>query len=324
MKWLVTGASGFTGRHLSLTLRRRGYDVRAFVRDASRVRDLQEGSIEVVEGDLTDPRAVDRAVAGCDVVCHIAALYRQAKFPDSMYWLVNVEGTRNVLDAAERHGVKRVVHCSTVGVHGDVVVPADESAPFDPGDIYQQTKLEGELLARERIDAGQEGVIFRPVGIHGPGDLRFLKLFRSIYRGTFRMIGPGTVLYHMTYIDDLVDGIIRCGEHPAAAGQTYILGGNAYTTVRELVETVARVVGKRVPRGHIPAGPVLVAAALCEALCKPLRIEPPLHRRRLDFFLKDRAFSCEKARREIGFAPAVSLEEGLARTFRWYQEQRLL
>lgn len=325
MQTLVTGATGFTGGHLARTLRSRGTAVRALVRDPAKAEDLRKHGVEICVGDLLDPAAVARAAEGCDVIYHIAAVYREARHGEDFYRAVNVDGTRNVFDAARQCGVRRVVHCSTVGVHGDVAtVPADENAPFAPGDIYQQTKLEGELLARERIDAGQEGVIFRPVGIHGPGDLRFLKLFRSIYRGTFRMIGPGTVLYHMTYIDDLVDGIIRCGEHPAAAGQTYILGGNAYTTVRELVETVARVVGKRVPRGHIPAGPVLVAAALCEALCKPLRIEPPLHRRRLDFFLKDRAFSCEKARREIGFAPAVSLEEGLARTFRWYQEQRLL
>lgn len=324
MKWLVTGASGFTGRHLSLTLRRRGYDVRAFVRDASRVRDLQEGSIEVVEGDLTDPRAVDRAVAGCDVVCHIAALYRQAKFPDSMYWLVNVEGTRNVLDAAERHGVKRVVHCSTVGVHGDVVVPADESAPFDPGDIYQQTKLEGEKLARERFANGLAGTIVRPTGIYGPGDTRFLKLFRAIERGTFRMIGDGHVYYHLTYIDDLVEGIILGAEHPNAVGRTYILGGPRYTTLDELVRTTAAVLGRRLRPGRIPVAPVLAVARITETLCRPLGIEPPLHARRVGFFVKNRGFCIERAMNEIGFSPSVDLQEGLERTARWYREQGLL
>jgi dihydroflavonol-4-reductase len=113
---------------------------------------------------------------------------------------------------------------------------------------------------------------------------------------------------------DLVDGIILYGEHPAAVGQTYILSGPRYTTITELVAAVAKAVGQDPPRGSIPMWPVMLAARACEALCRPLRIEPSLHKRRLDFFLKDRGFSSAKAVREIGFAPRVSLEDGLART----------
>ena len=259
------------------------------------------------------------------MVYHIAAVYREARHGDDFYRRVNVGGTANVLDAARRLGVGRVVHCSTVGVHGDIAkVPADESAPFSPGDVYQDTKLEAEQLASKEFASGLGGAIFRPVGIYGPGDLRFLKLFKTVYNGSFRMIGSGDVLYHMTYIDDLVDGIIRCGEQPAAAGQTYILSGPRYTTVRELVDCVAAAEGRKTPRGRIPLAPMMAAAALCEFLCKPLGIEPPLHRRRLDFFIKDRAFTSDKARREIGYQPRVDLQDGLARTFAWYRSTGLL
>jgi nucleoside-diphosphate-sugar epimerase len=325
MKVLVTGATGFTGGHLARELQRRGRQVRALVRDPSKADALAKAGIELAPGDLVDAAAVKRAAEGCDVIYHIAAVYREARHGDDFYRRVNVGGTVNVLDAARDGGVGRVVHCSTVGVHGDITsVPADENAPMSPGDVYQDTKLEAENIASQRFATLQGGTIFRPVGIYGPGDLRFLKLFKTIYNGSFRMIGSGDVLYHMTYIDDLVDGIIRCGEEAAAAGQVYILSGPRYTTVRELVASVAKAEGRQVPRGRIPLGPMMAAATLCEWLCKPLGIEPPLHRRRLDFFIKDRGFTSDKARREIGYQPRVDLEEGLARTFAWYRSAGLL
>ena len=320
MRVMVTGATGFTGGHLARTLKTRGHEVRALVRDLDQARPLAQDGIELCAGDIVDAESVQRAAAGCDVVYHIAAVYREARHPDDYYRRINVEGTRNVLDAVERGHIGRVVHCSTVGVHGDVQkIPADENAPFAPGDVYQVTKLEGELLARNRIDAGLPGVIFRPMGIYGPGDRRFLKLFTTIYNGTFRMIGSGDVVYQMTYVADLVDGIVLCGEHPDAVGQTFILGGPGHTTLHEFVEIVARVMGRKVRRGHIPVAPVMAAAVACEWLCKPFGIEPPLYPRRLDFFVKSRAFSIAKAQRELGYQPRVPLEDGLRRSFEWYQ-----
>jgi nucleoside-diphosphate-sugar epimerase len=325
MKVLVTGATGFTGGHLARELRRRGRHVVALVRDASKAQALTQEGIELATGDLTDAASLRRAAQGCAVVYHIAAVYREARHGDDFYRLVNVQGTENVVQAVRDAGVGRMVHCSTVGVHGDIAnCPADESAPFGPGDIYQETKLEGEQLVAKHMVSGFPGVIFRPVGIYGPGDRRFLKLFKTVYRGQFRMIGAGGVLYHMTYIDDLVDGIIRCGEQPGAIGQTYILSGPRYTTIDVLVETIARVSGRRPPKGRIPLAPVMAAATLCEWLCKPLRIEPPLHQRRLDFFVKDRGFTSAKAHREIGYEARVDLEEGLTQTYQWYLANGLL
>jgi nucleoside-diphosphate-sugar epimerase len=320
---LVTGATGFTGGALARELLARGWRVRALARNAARTEPLKDLGMELAEGDLTDPQAIDRAVAGCTHVFHIAALYREAKYPDSVYRDVNVGGTRHVLDAADRHGVGRVVHCSTAGVHGDVEhVPADEHAPLRPGDIYQETKLEGEELARGAFSKGLPGSIVRPVGIYGPGDLRFLKLFRTIHTRRFRMFGSGEVFYHLTYIDDLVDGIIRCGEHPAALNEAFILAGPRYTTLNELAALVAEAVGVPPPSGHLPLAPLLAAAWLCEAGCRPLGIDPPLHRRRCDFFRKDRGFTSAKARRLIGYAPKFDLAEGLRRTAEWYFTNR--
>jgi len=324
-KVFVTGATGFLGGHLARTLARRGCPVRALVRRADRTTVGAEPGIELIEGDLTRLEDVLAASAGCSAFYHIAALYRSAKEPDSAFREVNVGGTANVLEAARRHRPDRVVHCSTVGVHGDVAeIPADENSPFRPHDVYQRTKLEGELLAREAAGEGMPVTVFRPAAIYGPGDTRFLKLFKSVNSGRFRMFGSGEVLYHMTYVTDLVAGIILCGENPAAAGQTYILAGPRYTTINELVAAVARAVGRTVPRGRLPLGPLRFAARACELICRPLGIEPPLHRRRLDFFTVNRAFSIEKARRELGYRPRVDILEGCRLTAEWYRDNGLL
>ena len=164
-------------------------------------------------------------------------------------------------------------------------------------------------------------MVARPIGIYGPGDTRFLKMFRAIARRRFPMIGRGEVFYHLTYIDDLVDGFRRCGETPAAAGRTYLLAGPRYTTLAELVGMIAAEFGVPPPRWRIPVAPVWLAGALCELLCVPFRIEPPLYRRRVDFFTKSRAFDGSRARLELGFEPAIDLPEGIHRTAVGYRER---
>ena len=280
----------------------------------------------VVEGDITCREDVDRAVAGAEVVFHLAALYRSAKHSDDVYREVNVEGTRNVIEAIrqaspQREHPPRLIHCSTIGVHGDVQqVPADESADFRPDDIYQTTKLRGELLVQKAFKNGLRGVVVRPAGIYGPGDRRFLKLFRMIKSRRFRMIGSGEVLFHLIYIDDLIDGFLQCANCESAQGQTYILAGPQYVTLNELCHNVARATRVQLKRANWPYRPVLMAARACEAVCRGLAIEPPLHRRRVEFFVKNRAFNTGKAKRELGFAPMTELDVGLRRTTQWYQQ----
>ncbi len=280
--------------------------------------------IELLPGNIVRAEDVRRAVSGCDAVYHMAALHRETRDADGTYRGVNVEGTENVLRACRSEGIRRLVHCSTVGVHGSVDVPADENAPFGPRDVHERSKLDGELLARDYIDAGLPGTICRPAGIHGPGDLRFVRLFRAIRQGSFRMIGDGRVLCHMTYIDDLIQGIVLCGEHPAALGQTYILCGPRYTTLSELAKAVAAAVGSKPPRRRVPLWPVRLAAHACEAVCRPLGLDPPSPMRRPDFAVDDRGFTAAKAARELGYAPRVSLEEGMGRTAAWYRQERLI
>jgi nucleoside-diphosphate-sugar epimerase len=322
---LVTGAAGFTGGHLARALSRRGYQVRGLARTPEQVSSLTAEGIETVSGDITDRSALVRCVAGVDVVYHIAAIYRQAGVPAVRYRAVNATAVGELIAAAASAGVRRVVHCSTVGVHGDVEhPPANEDAPLSPGDIYQRTKVEGERIARDvAARTGIEVTIGRPSGIYGPGDRRLLKLFRGIARRQFFILGSGRIFYHLTYIDDLVEGFRLCGEVPQAANRTYILAGGEVTTLNELVGLIANEAGVRPPKLKLPVWPVWLLGALCEAVCvplRPLKIEPPLYRRRVDFFTKSRAFDIARARQELGFSPRVGLREGIHRTLVWYRE----
>jgi nucleoside-diphosphate-sugar epimerase len=328
MRALVTGATGFTGGHLARHLIASGVEVAALVRPQSvaRATALRDAGVEIRIGDLADAEAVRRAAEGCGLVYHIAATYREAGQGAAAYSKVNVDGTRHVLDAARAAGATRVVHCSTGGVHGHIEhPPANEDAPLAPGDVYQRTKLEAEQAAAEYGGRhGLEVVIARPIGIYGPGDLRFLKMFRGLARGRFPMLGSGEVFYHLTHINDLVRGFELCGTTPRAAGRTYILAGPEYTTLARLVELIAAELRVAPPKIHWPVWPVWLAGAMCEAICIPLGIDPPLFRRRVDFYRKSRAFDTARARQELGYNPAIDLKTGIHDTAEWYRSQNLL
>jgi len=319
---LVTGVTGFTGEHLARSLAVLGHDVRGLVRDTARVRDVRAAGVEPVFGDLRDRTQVEAAVRGVDVVYHIAAVYRQAGLAAEVYRATNAVAVGALVEAAAASGVRRVVHCSTVGVHGDIEhPPANEDAPLRPGDIYQVTKLEGEQLAREAgARLGIEVTIARPTGIYGPGDRRLLKLFRGVARGRFPILGSGEIYYHLTYIDDLVEGFRLCGEERKAANRTYILAGGEVTTLNELVTIIAELAGAKPPRLRLPVWPFWAAGAICEVLTTPFGIEPPIYRRRVDFYTKSRAFDITRARQELGYEPRVGLREGIRRTLDWYRE----
>jgi nucleoside-diphosphate-sugar epimerase len=325
MKTLVTGATGFTGKALCQKLVQKGEQVVAFVRPTSKVAELKASGIECRQVDIKNPAQVQDNFTDITLVYHIAAAYRTEHADRDEFHLVNVEATRNLLTAAKLHNVQRFVHCSTVGVQGNIdEPPASEDYRFSPGDHYQQSKMEGEFLARRYFQEGLPGTVVRPTAIYGPGDTRFLKLFRAIKKGYFVMIGNGATLYHLNYIDDLVDGIILAGSMPTASGEVFTLGGEHYTSIKQLVKLISEILGKPPPRLRVPFFPVYVAAVACDRLCRPLGIHPPIYPRRVEFFHKHRAFTIAKARDLLGYQPRVGLREGLGQTAAWYHAQGLL
>ena len=324
-KAFLTGATGFTGGHLAGRLRNDGWSVRCLVRPQSSsnaLEKLKNIGCEIVFGDLNNTQLYEHSLAGIDCLFHIAAFYRDQASEDT-FWKVNFEGTKELVNAAIRANVKKYIHCSTVGVHGAIEhPPADEEAPFRPGDPYQKSKLAAEQYVLQKLQSGElSGSIFRPAAIYGPGDRRLLKLFKMAGAPLTIIPGPGTIRYHITYIDDLIEGILLVVENSQAEGQVFILAGQEYTDLNQLVKLIGKLMEKKVHLLHLPFKPVYLFSTITEYMGKLLGINPVLYRRRLDIFWKDRVFSNEKAKHILGYQPRFSLEEGLGKTLQWYQEQ---
>ncbi len=322
MKALVTGGTGFTGSSLVKKLIDKNYNVRVLARSSSKTENLKELGVEIVTGDITDKDSVDTAVKGTDIVFHIAAAYREANISDKQFWDVNFNGTKNVLDASEKYGISRFVHCSTIGVVSSVKnPPADETWPYSPGDAYQESKCAGEkeVLKYAREKKLRASVV-RPCAIYGPGDMRLLKMFKMIAKRKFLFLGNGRALFHMVYIDDLTDSFILCSNKESAVGEVFIIGGEKYTTLNEISRLIADEFSVAPPKLHLPFLPVEILAGGVEFLYKMLKMkkEPPIYKRRVAFFKKSRSFSIEKAKKILGYIPKYDLEKGIHLTGQWY------
>lgn len=331
---VVTGATGFTGGRLVRRLVREGRRVTALVRPDPDGRKRRRSTVLELEGvtavdcDLTsreDVQRAFRAAAAPDVVYHVAAAFRQQHADFDYFRRANVEATRYLVDSALETGAPRFVHCSTVGVQGEIDdPPADEDYRVKPGDVYQQSKLEGERVALAGLDRGLPVAVIRPVGIYGPGDHRFLKLFRAIVQRKMIVVGSGDTLYHLTHVDDVVQGLLLAGRVDTAVGEAFTIAGERYTTLNELFAIIADAADVPPPKIRIPYRPMFVAAWLCDRACRAVGVEPPLYPRRVEFFSKDRAFTIEKARRLLGYEPSIDLETGIAETYEWYRQEGLL
>jgi nucleoside-diphosphate-sugar epimerase len=327
MKVLVTGGTGFTGSHLVRRLLGRGHEVVALDNQKGLFwDDLEREGATMVLGSVADGDLLKSAARGCRVVYHLAAAFRKINLPKEVYREINEGGTRNAIEAGLAGGMEKFVYCSTQGVHGHVDdPPGSEETPVRPEDYYQETKYLGEIATREYVEKGLDATILRPMAIYGPGDPeRFFMLFRQVKKGWFPIFGDGSAFYHPLYIDNFIDSFELAAEKPEARGQTYLIGDEHYYPIKELVKKVAQAMGIDVRIIHLPFRPMWLAAVLCESVCTPLKISPPLFRRRVDWYRQVRAFSIDKARNELGYRPAVGIDEGLARTYRWYLDNGYL
>ena len=318
---LVTGGNGFLGSHLVSELKKQGYHVRILARSKGSKKTNDEA--EIIWGDIRDRTIVEKAVKNVDRVIHTVSNFRHGGSDKDEAHAINVEGTRNVLNACRDNTVKQLIHCSTIGVHGSVrEIPATEETEYNPGDLYQKTKLDAELEVQEFSRTSDVQVtIIRPISLIGPGDRRMLKLFSMIKKRKFIKIGPCDAYFQPAYIEDVVDGFILCLGNENAYGETFIIGSDEYVRLEELFSIIADELGVKSPSIRIPLQPVLIMASLCEAVCVPLGIEPPLHRRRVSFFQNNRAFNIDKVKKQLGYKPKVDLRESIKRTIAWYESE---
>ncbi len=320
---LITGAGGFVGRHLVQDQLTRGRTVRAldWNRESLDAFAPREG-LEVMVEDAADVTVQRKAVAGVDVVFHLASAHLETELSDAAYHRINVAAVETLLEESRQAGVRRFVHMSSCGVHGTVhTSPGNEETPFRPDILYERTKLAGELVAREFHQRyGFPVVVLRPPWVYGPGCKRTARLFEAIAEGKFVMVGRGSNLRSAVYITDLLDAVELCATKGGIEGEVFIVTHDELVTVHQLIDGIARLVGVAPPRLRVPVWAAWVMAALIETGSRSLRREPPISRRSLKFFTNDAAFTCAKARKVLGFEPRVPLREGLEMTYHWWRD----
>jgi nucleoside-diphosphate-sugar epimerase len=327
MRVLVTGGTGFTGKALVKRLLDDGHDVVALdYKEGIKTEELRQWGAEVVIGSVADRAVVEQCMKGVDIVHHLAAAFRELDVPNSYYEEINVEGTRITLEEAAKENIRKFIYCSTCGVHGNVDnPPANEDAPIQPADYYQQTKYEAEPIVHEYAAKGMETVILRPAAIYGPGDPeRFGMIFRRVAKGVFPMFGDGKAYYHPLYIDSFIDVFIATMEEGVGNGGTYLIADEEYVEIEDLVRRVARAMDTEVKIPHYPFMPLMVIGHIVEKACKPFHITPPIFPRRVDWFRQNRAFDISRAKKDLGYNPTIGLDEGLRRTAEWYRQEGYL
>lgn len=320
---LVTGATGFIGRHLTDALARSGARVRALVRSLEKGRSVLPTSVDLCVGDVLDGESVRRAVEGCRMVIHLANIIPRAGTAGEPVEDVNVAGTRIVVDAALNARVDRFLHVSSVAVYGHAGMgERTEDSPTAPGgDSYSRTKYLAERVVRSAIlEAALPAIILRPGAIYGPYDEGWtLTPLRMIKSGRLALPFGGRGLIQPLYVTDLVDGLIRSLER-GRIGEVYILTGTEVVTIKSFFSRLGGMIGR--PRIRtIPGWLALAAAGVIERFAKLARKRPLVTREQVRYAARRMTFSHDKANRELGFKPAVRLEEGLGNVEEWLRRE---
>jgi nucleoside-diphosphate-sugar epimerase len=315
---LVTGIAGFIASHLAERLLRAGVPVRGTARRPETAAWLADRGAEVVAADLLDPEALARAAAGCRAVVHAAAWTGGPELPPEAGYRVNVEGTRNVLAAAQAAGVERFIYISSVAAYGVNSAPlVDESMPTPPvGQAYSDSKIAAEALVR---GSGLPYVIIRPASTYGPrGTAWTLGPIEQIKRGTLVLLGRDAGLVTPGYIDNVVDGLRLVLTQPAALGETFNLCDDRAVTFREFYLAYARMLGKeRLPT--VPGWFAGLAGSPPGNMARRLLGRPAVGPWSLHFRRNPSQFSVAKAQRLLGYTPRIDFAEGMRRTEAWLQ-----
>ena len=319
MRALVTGAGGFLGRALVRRLAAEGHEVRALVRPGADAPGLAGPGVEVVAGDVTDPASLPRAVAGAELVFHLAGV-RRAPLP-SEFRRVNVEGTRAVIAACRAHapGLRRLVLAGSIAAAGPSRTGRREEEPLEPAEAYGASKAEAERIALSY--AGRLPVAFaRPPRIMGPGDRENLLFFRIAAAGVALSFGDRPLSW--IDVDDCARGFLLLAERPEAVGEAFFLSSSEHTTAERLMREVGRALGVRTRRVPIPAPVLRAAAAAADVATRLTGRKLPLSRKLAAQVLAP-GWVCDpsKARARLGFEARTPLADSIARAVRWYRER---
>jgi nucleoside-diphosphate-sugar epimerase len=316
---LITGASGFLGSALARRLASRGDEVRVLLRPGAQLGLLDGTEVAAVEGDVTRPETLPRAVAGVDVVFHLAGLRRAAA--REPFFAVNAEGTRNLCEALVGAGGRaRLVLASSLAAVGPSRDFPREDAPASPLDWYGESKAEAERIVLSYADR-LSSAIARPSRIMGPGDRENLFFFKIVRAGVIVSIGGGPRPISVIDVEEVAQAFVRLAEERDALGEAFFISHQT-TTMEGVQEEVARALGKRARRLRVPERAFAGAARGADLLSRLLGRPLPLNRKMAQQLLSP-GWTCStrKAEERLGFRPKIPMSESIDRAARWYREK---
>lgn len=326
MKILVTGGTGFLGRHLAAALLERGEQVFLLGRNFAQVKDLLARGALPVAADLRDNAAVQAACAGMELVFHVGALStpwsRRADF-----FATNVGGTEAVVAGCQAHQVRRLVYVSSPSVvfDGNDQIEASEQVGYPRRftSIYALTKKLGEDRVHAARAQGLETVILRPKAIFGPGDQALLpRLIAAARQQRLPQIGNGRNLVDLTYVENVVHALLLAASAETANGKTYTITNDEHAPLWQVIREVLQRLGLRSQLRRVPLSMALGAASLMEARAALIGVEPLLTRYSVLILARTQTYDISAAKRDLGYAPRVSLADGITRTLVALKEEK--
>lgn len=324
MRVLVTGSTGFIGSHLMEELNKIGINTTVLVRkNNSDLSWLNKSTI--FYGDITNSKSVYEAIKGVDVVFNLASLLGrwQSEFSYSQYCKVNLKGTKNLLFACQKEGIRHFIHLSTAGVMGRLTkIPADETHPLLPMFPYEKSKHLAEvainnLILKENFPA----TILRATHVYGPRDKNTAKIFKMLEKfGVFPLIGGGNNLFQPLYVSDVVTALILCMEkREHCLKNTYLLSGKEILTYHDFIHLSAIALGVPVFTMPLSENLAKIFSSLIESTFTSFNKEPPLTRSRVEFFSRNQTYKICKINDAVGFFPEMDIITGLKKMVTWYR-----
>ena len=323
MKVFVTGGNGFVGRYLIKRLLERGEDVKYLVRKEGYVAGLKDTKFFV--GDVNDKESIDKAIDGNEIVYHLVGIGDINSVSEKDYQFfrkVNVEGTKNVLDACLKHNVKKLIYLSSTAAMG----PGDnkiqnEESECKPQTPYQRSKYESEQLVKEYVEKyNLHAIILRPSMIYGPGmrSGQLILIYRLLKKGFIPLISGGKAIIPLIYINDLIDAMLLAAKN-GKNGEIYIITNDENKKLYEIVDLMKQKTGFNAKTIRIPKVFVKVPTFFIQNMVKFIGINPPMTTKRLDSMTKDRIFDISKAKKDLKWKPKISFEKCLEETLDWFK-----